>query len=235
MLQQLTVSSLNTVNITDVIFVIYIYTGRNKLFTDEVKCICNLGFAQTQLHDFNSSVSTFSVGLSKAEQLSEEYLLVQCLEGLGSVHYHMKQYNKSQTNFEKALEVLSRCEDTGLAKERVMEKLSDLIELQSKARRTSVENETTCNDSSYLEEMTQYLTTCSRTSDDDSSSIVATYSNGTVDPVVVREGCLALGPLAKDQYRVEAGTIQEINPSTEPPQPTIPTNNNSSSSICIIS
>ena len=214
-----------------------LYTGRNKLYTDEVKCMCNLGFAQAQLHDFTSSVSTFSVGLCKAEQLSEGYLLVQCLEGLGSVHYHMKQYSKSQTNFEKALEVLSTCEDTGLAKERVMEKLSDLMELQFKARKTSVENETTCNDSSYLEEMTQYLTTCSKTSDDDSSSIVANDStriHAASNTVVVREGCLALGPLAKDQYRVEAGTIQEINPSTEAPQPTVPTNNNRSSSICII-
>ena len=57
----------------------------------------------------------------------------QALEGLGTVCYHTQQYTSSVSYFEQALQVLDQVGDnTGLARERVMEKLSFVTEAMIK-------------------------------------------------------------------------------------------------------
>ena len=191
--------------------------GKAKLHNDEVKSLCNLGHAQAQIADYINSANTYSIALTKAEQIQNALLIVQSLEGLGSVYYHMKQFSKSQDYFEKALEVMTECNnDVGLAKERIMEKLSDAIE-QSNSTETSKLSE------SYLIDMTNYLSNCKSDDDNsDSSSHSTTVSVFSKDTSrIMHEGCLSLGPNAKVQYTttatVDNNTIVPINEPIQQP------------------
>ena len=95
----------------------------------EIKCLCNLAFARSQLRDYSASASSFSEAFTKAQAVNNLHLQFQAREGQGACHYHMKQYSEAASSFNSALELLDQMEgETGLARERVMEKLSDATE-----------------------------------------------------------------------------------------------------------
>lgn len=95
----------------------------------EIKCLCNLAFARSQLRDYSASASSFSEAFTKAQAVNNLHLQFQAREGEGACHYHMKLYSEAASSFNSALELLDQMEgDTGLARERVMEKLSDATE-----------------------------------------------------------------------------------------------------------
>ena len=121
---------------------LYFSLGQIKLYEAEAKCLCNLAFAQTQVHDFKSATHSFSIALSKSEIIHNSVLQFQALEGLGSVCYHSNQLSKSISYFEQALRVLDEVgEETGMARERVMEKLSDVTEAQQTNSNKDTSNE----------------------------------------------------------------------------------------------
>ena len=67
----------------------------------------------------------------------------QALEGLGTVCYHTQQYTNSVSYFEQALQVLDQVSDnTGLARERVMEKLSFVTEAMIRGSSSEVDHST---------------------------------------------------------------------------------------------
>ena len=113
-------------------------TGKTKNYNSEAKCLCNLAFAHTQLKDYRLAAESFSSALTKAQSARNPYMQFQACEGLGAANYHLDQCSEAITYFNLALEVLDEIkQDTGIARERVMEKLSDATEAlqQKKSRR----------------------------------------------------------------------------------------------------
>ena len=108
---------------------IVIYAGTLKKYDCEIKCLCNLAFAQSQLRNYTLSLSTFREALEKARTIDNAFLQFQACEGLGVCYYHLNQHSKAVESFNSALQFLDTIkEDTGIARERVMEKLSDVTE-----------------------------------------------------------------------------------------------------------
>ena len=109
------------------------HTGKIKNFNSEAKCLCNLAFAHTQLKDYPAASESFSNAFSKAQSADNHYLQFQATEGLGAVHYQLGEYNEAVKYFNQALAALDNIkQDTGMARERVMEKLSDAVEALQK-------------------------------------------------------------------------------------------------------
>ena len=96
-----------------------------------MKCLCNLAVAHAQLQDFDKAKEIFTSALEKATLVNDHILQLQAHEGLGSVYYQMKKFPKAKESFHNALAVLHHIKyDTGLARERVMEKISDVVEAE---------------------------------------------------------------------------------------------------------
>lgn len=77
----------------------------------------------------NLAINTYSEALLTAHCSRDKLLVIQASEGLGAVYFNTGQYNNAIENYKQALEVLDTVSsDTGLARERVMEKLSCVIE-----------------------------------------------------------------------------------------------------------
>ena len=110
-------------------------TGKTKNFNSEAKCLCNLAFAYTQLKNYPSASESFKNALSSAKSADNHYLQFQATEGLGAVHYQLEEHNEAIKYFNHALVALDSIQqDTGIARERVMEKLSDALEALQKQR-----------------------------------------------------------------------------------------------------
>jgi len=96
-----------------------------------VKCLCNLGVAHAQLKDYTKSIETFTSALEKATLIEDYILQLQALEGIGSVYYQMKKFSKAKENYHNALGILRHIKyDTGLARERIMEEISNVVEAE---------------------------------------------------------------------------------------------------------
>jgi tetratricopeptide (TPR) repeat protein len=88
-----------------------------------------LAFAQIQLSQFKEAAKTFSDALAKAQSAKNIYLQFQTCEGLGSTLHQMGRFGEATTYYKRALKVLDLIrDDTGMARERVMEKLSQASE-----------------------------------------------------------------------------------------------------------
>ena len=96
-----------------------------------MKCLCNLAVAHAQLKDFGKAREIFTGALEKAILVNDHILQLQAHEGLGSVYYQMNKFPKAKESFHNALAVLQHIKyDTGLARERIMEKISDVVEAE---------------------------------------------------------------------------------------------------------
>lgn len=96
-----------------------------------MKCLCNLAIAHAQLKDLTKAKETFTSALEKATLVDDYILQLQAHEGLGSVYYQMKKFPKAKESFHNALGVLQHVKyDTGLARERIMEEISDVVEAE---------------------------------------------------------------------------------------------------------
>ena len=112
-------------------------TGRLENREAELKSLCNLAFAQTQLQDYTSASATLSDALEKAHASKNTHLQFQVLESLGGCNYHMSCFPEAERAFTSALELLDDTEaDTGRTRERVTKKLSDVGEALRKDSRT---------------------------------------------------------------------------------------------------
>ena len=104
-------------------------SGKVKNYNSECKSLCNLAFAQTQLNQLQEAAISFSNALAKANLAKNLYLQFQTCEGLGCVHHQMGNHKEAAGNFQQALTILDHIkEDTGIARERIMEKLSEVLE-----------------------------------------------------------------------------------------------------------
>ena len=117
------------------------YVGQTNNSNSEAKCLCNLAFAQTQLKDFPAAAESYSCALERAQSTCNPYLQFQACEGMGAAYYQMEQYSEAIQYFNQAILSLDDIkQDTGIARERVMEKLSDATEalqLSKQAQKTS--------------------------------------------------------------------------------------------------
>ena len=117
--------------------------GQAKEQVAEAKCLCNLALAQSQVQDYTNAAQSFSVVLTTAQSTGNTLLQFQALEGLGTICYHTQQYTNSVSYFEQALQVLDQVGDnTGLARERVMEKLSFVTEAMIRGSSSEVDHST---------------------------------------------------------------------------------------------
>ena len=113
-----------------------------KNYDAECKCLCNLAFAQTQLNKLQEAAKTFNNALAKSYQTKNHYLQFQAHEGLGSVSLQMGKYGEAVDYFNQGLIILDQIrEDSGIARERVMEKLSEASEALQQLKVKQAEDE----------------------------------------------------------------------------------------------
>lgn len=97
-----------------------------KSCESEIQCLCNLAFAQSQLRDYNLAILTLTEALEKAQTSQNSILQFQACESLGTCYYHTSQYSEAVGAFNSAFQLLGKMqEDTSIAQDRVMGKLSD--------------------------------------------------------------------------------------------------------------
>ena len=81
------------------------------------------------MKDYPEAAKNFSNALAKAHKARNNYLQFQACEGLGAINYHMGKYGEAVSYFKQALGILDEIkQETGIPRERVMEKLSDAEE-----------------------------------------------------------------------------------------------------------
>lgn len=145
-------------------------TGKLENSDSEVKCLCNLAFAQSQLGDYTTSATSFTEALDRAYTSQNTCLQFQACEGLGSCYYHLNQYTDAISTFNTALQLLDKMEeDTSIAKDRVMGKLSDATEALQRRSEGANESPSTNRDSpehSQLPESHRHGNNDSRESED---------------------------------------------------------------------
>lgn len=74
-------------------------------------------------------MDSFSTALVRAEQAHNTLLQFQACEGLGSINHQLGRLTEAAACFRQALGILDQIrQDTGIARERVMEKLSETLE-----------------------------------------------------------------------------------------------------------
>lgn len=119
----------------EICLVCFSTTGKVRNHNSEAKSLCNLAFAQIQLSQFQEAAKAFSNALAKAHLAKNTYLQFQTCEGLGSIHHQMGRFGEAASYYQQALTILDEIrEDTGIARERVMEKLSQASEALKEAK-----------------------------------------------------------------------------------------------------
>ena len=111
-----------------------LFLGQTGQPVSEAKCLCNLALCQTHLKEYSAAHQSFTTALSLAQSESNHPLAFQALEGLGSLSYKRKDYETAGKYFKEGLELLGSMKggETGLARERIMEKLSHVTEILQK-------------------------------------------------------------------------------------------------------
>lgn len=97
----------------------------------EAKCLCNLALCQTVLKEHTSAFQSFTAAHTLAQESQDPFLQFQSLEGLATLSYINKDYALAERHFKEALTQLDLIKDdnnVGVARERVMEKLSCVTE-----------------------------------------------------------------------------------------------------------
>ena len=105
------------------------FTGRNTNHNSEAKCLCNLAVAEIHLGDYVAAKTSYLNAQKQAEAAGNLYLQFQASEGLGSLCIQTNRPKDAIHHLKQALKTLDEIkQDTGMARERVMEKLSDATE-----------------------------------------------------------------------------------------------------------
>ena len=163
-----------------------VHVGRTKNHNSESKSLCNLAFAQSQLKDFQAASKSFSNALAKAHLAKNNFLQFQACEGLGSVHYQMGQFGETVSYFNQALGILNSIkEDTGVARERVMEKLSDASEALERMKERYTQGEDTPQSPNKSPECDGLCTPCS-SSDEEAGVRIQNDTPNQLSPVLNR-------------------------------------------------
>lgn len=233
---------------------VFFFTERFQKPSSECKCWCNLAFAQSKLGDNHKAISSYNTALTKARATNDNFLVFQASEGLGAIHFVLGQATEAEQFFKEALSILDNIEtDTGLARERVMEKLSCVYEASnSKPEQATV----VLNKSKPLErldsvdaDLTAYMTSYAKESSAESVTEVfcSPHKEGSLSetnlpptPLHVGEGSLALGERTREVYTTITLPGDPVRPVTqiisleEPLQIQTIIRTNTSSSICIL-
>ena len=103
--------------------------GRNTNHNSEAKCLCNLAVAEIHLGDYVAAKTSYVNACRQAKAAGNLYLQFQASEGLGSLCIQTNHPKDAIHHLKQALKMLDDIkQDTGMARERVMEKLSDATE-----------------------------------------------------------------------------------------------------------
>ena len=85
--------------------------------------------AETRLGQWEGAEKCFELALEKGKEEKDLFVQFQAYEGLGSVCYQCERHDVAKDNFEQAIKCLERIGgNIGLVRERVLEKLADVIE-----------------------------------------------------------------------------------------------------------
>ncbi len=180
--------------------------------------MCNLALAQCRLGDNHKAITSYTKALTRAQATNDRYLVFQASEGLGAIHFALGKATEAEQFFKEALSVLDSIgDDTGLARERVMEKLSCVLE----AATSSTEQQLVLvkkpkpleRSDSVDADLTAYMTGYDKESSPESLAEVLSPPHEVVSvsrevvtlpapptPVHVKEGSLALGERAREVY-----------------------------------
>ena len=97
----------------------------------EARCHCNQAVAETRLGQWDNAEKCFQLALQRGKEEKDLLVQFQAFEGLGSVCYQLERHDVAKDNFEQAIKCLERIGgNIGLVRERVLEKLADVIEAQ---------------------------------------------------------------------------------------------------------
>ena len=111
-----------------------LFAGKLNSYESEIKSLCNLAFAQSQLRDYPSAIASLTEALERAHAIENPLLKLQACECLGACYYHRGQYSEAIGAFNDAFQLLDKIEqDTSIERARVMGKLSDATKALQKA------------------------------------------------------------------------------------------------------
>ena len=97
----------------------------------EARCHCNQAVAETRLGQWECAEKCFQLALEKGREERDLLVQFQAYEGLGSVCYQLERHDAAKDSLEQAIKCLETIGgNIGLARERVLEKLADVIEAQ---------------------------------------------------------------------------------------------------------
>ena len=204
-------------NISSVVCIrdsLFVHAGKLQSHSSEIKCLCNLAFAKSQLGDYSSSASSFTEALSRAQTAGDVCLQFQSCEGLGASHYRMNEYSKAVDSFTSALELLDKIEeDTGIARERVMEKLSDATEALQRTEEPT--NQALSTDNRASQERNQSPASQSRSERRSISRESRDHSDREVEPLQSPHSG-SLGQPSPTAERGRPGSSNSLPPHPEP-------------------
>ena len=95
------------------------------------QAFCNMGFAQSQLGEFNKAGESFAHAIQAAKDSGDNKGLWQAYEGLAAVSFLQQDYEKAVEHYKLALSVLSTTGETELEhNNRIVSKLANALECQ---------------------------------------------------------------------------------------------------------
>ena len=112
----------------------------------EAKCYCNKAVAESSLEQWSAAEETLEVALQRAIHEEDKSIQFQVYEGLGAVCFALEKTGKAREHLEAAVRCLEAIGgDIGLVRERVLEKLADVteVEIAEKERTMNIHTEET--------------------------------------------------------------------------------------------
>lgn len=112
---------------SSVFFVIGEHSNREA----QGQSFCNMGFAQSQLGEYNKAGESFSHAIQAAKDSNDKKGLWQAYEGLAAVSFLGREYDKAVEYYKLALSVLSTTNDASPEhNNRIVSKLTNALECQ---------------------------------------------------------------------------------------------------------
>lgn len=108
----------------------FLLSGESKDRAAQSQVFGNLAFAFTQLKDYDNAIMSFQHALQAAKDCGDKKSQCLSLEGLAAIHFRVEDYDKSINYYKDALSLVSSSSLGNEHSDRIVEKLSDAIQMQ---------------------------------------------------------------------------------------------------------
>lgn len=110
---------------------IFLVVGELSNRAAQGQAFCNMGFAQSQLGEFNKARDSFTHAVQAAKDSNDKRGLWQAYEGLAAVSFLVQDYDKAVEYYKLALSVLSTAGEVEIEhNNRIVSKLANALECQ---------------------------------------------------------------------------------------------------------